>query len=307
MIIDFNENTFIKEQLLVVSCVKGINASGTPYLNIDFRDASGTINGKKWTIESSDEAIYVAGNVLDIEAEVLLYRDTKQLKIKDGKLVPSEKVDVSKFLQKPPLEKDKLIEKFNYYVESIKDETCSCILKELIAKHKDVLFDYPAAISIHHEYSSGLLMHTVTMCDIAEHIITLYKGINRDLLISGILIHDIGKTIEFEGSPAFRYSLEGKLLGHISILISEIKEIANKYNIENETPILLEHMVLSHHGEPEYGSPIRPLIIEALLLNLIDNLDSKMVYALKNLENIEEGKFTARLFALNDRLMYKHK
>ena len=117
----------------------------------------------------------------------------------------------------------------------------------------------------------------------------------------------MGKTIEFEGPVIYKYSLEGKLLGHISIMVSEIRRAAEGLKITSEVPLLLEHMVLSHHGSNEFGSPILPLTKEALLLSLIDNLDSKMVFTAKALEGVNPGEFTNKLFPLDNRMMYKPK
>ena len=117
----------------------------------------------------------------------------------------------------------------------------------------------------------------------------------------------MGKTIEFEGPVVYKYSIEGKLLGHITIMVSEIRRAAEGLKITSEVPMLLEHMVLSHHGYPEFGSAIMPLTREALLLSLIDNLDSKLVIVDKALENVKPGEFSNKIFPLDNRMMYKPK
>jgi 3'-5' exoribonuclease len=127
------------------------------------------------------------------------------------------------------------------------------------------------------------------------------------MLITGVLLHDIGKTVEFEGPAVFHYSLEGKLIGHISIMVAEIREAAHVLGITSEVPLLLQHMVLSHHNEPEFGSPVPPLTKEAFLLTMIDNLDSKMMVIEKALDTVDEGEFTQKLFPLNGRMLYKPK
>ena len=120
-------------------------------------------------------------------------------------------------------------------------------------------------------------------------------------------MHDMGKTIELEGPVAFKYSLEGKLIGHISILSALIKEAADSLNITGETPLLLQHMILSHHGQHEFGSPVLPMTKEALLLSLIDNLDCKVVALNKALEGVKEGEFTNKIFSLDGRAFYNPK
>ena len=307
MISEFAERDRIQGQFLVGSVSKGANASGSPYLNVELRDASGSINAKKWEVYAADEQIFLAGNVVLINAEVVKYKEALQLKIIDAEIVDPNDVDTAKFVKAPPIPKEELVKRFNAHVESIKNKDCRAILDYMIKKLSPKLFDYPAAVSVHHDYSSGLLMHTISMADIGNFLADYYNNIDRDLLITGILLHDMGKCIEFEGPAVYKYSLEGKLLGHISIMAAEVKNAAEKLGIEGETPILLEHMVLSHHGQHEFGSPVLPLTQEALLLSLIDNLDSKIVCGQKNLEGVEPGEFSQKIYALDNRMFYNPK
>ena len=176
----------------------------------------------------------------------------------------------------------------------------------MINKFDDKLYSYPAAVSIHHEYSSGLLMHSLSMADLAAFLCPIYDC-DYDILITGCLLHDMGKIIELEGPIVYKYSLEGKLLGHISIMCAEISKAADELKITSEVPLLLEHMILAHHGQPEFGSPVMPLTKEALLLSLIDNLDSKMVVVNKAIADIEPGNFSNKVFPLDNRSFYKPK
>ena len=173
-------------------------------------------------------------------------------------------------------------------------------------KFGESIFTYPAAVSIHHEYSSGLLMHSITMADLADYLCPIYDC-DHDLMITGCLLHDLGKIIELEGPIVYKYSLEGKLLGHISIMCAEIRKAAEELKITSEVPLLLEHMVLSHHGQQEFGSPVMPLTKEGLLLSLIDNLDSKMVVVNKAISDVEPGNFSNKVFSLDNRAFYKPK
>ena len=306
MIAEFNDHDHIEGQFLLGSVSKGVNTNGGSYFSVELRDASGSITAKKWDATLADEEIFITGNVIYITGETNRYKDVLQLKILNADLVPLDKIDVNKFVKAPPISKDELVKKFNNYVDSIKNEDCQKLLKYMIEKFNDKIFSYPAAVSIHHEYSSGLLMHSVTMADIASYLCPIYDA-NYDLLITGCLLHDLGKIIELEGPIVYKYSIEGKLLGHISIMAGEIKEAATKLNITSEIPLLLEHMILSHHGQQEFGSPVMPLTKEALLLSLIDNLDSKMVAMNKAIAEVEPGNFSNKVFALDSRSFYKPK
>ena len=306
MISEFTDHDRIEGQFILGSVSKGVNANGGSYFSVELRDASGSITAKKWDATIQDEEIFVTGNVISIIGETNRYKDVLQLKILSAELVPLDEIEVERFVKAPPIPKQELINKFNNYVKSVKNEDCQKLLNYMINKFGDKLFSYPAAVSIHHEYSCGLLMHSLTMADIASYLCPIYD-MDYDLLITGCLLHDMGKIIELEGPIVYKYSLEGKLLGHISIMCAEIRKAASDLNITGDIPLLLEHMVLSHHGQQEFGSPVMPLTKEALLLSLIDNLDSKMVVVNKALADVEEDNFSNKVFPLDNRAFYKPK
>ena len=307
MISEFKDGEHISGQFLVNTSAKGINNQGSAYMNLELKDASGTINAKKWEANAEDESVYAQGNVVYIDAEVLKYKDSLQVKILSGEIVDPKDIDVVKFIKQPPVPKEELIERFNKHVESIKNEDCRKILDYEIKRLSPKLFEYPAAVSVHHDYGSGLLMHTVSMADLGIYLANYYPNVDKDILLTGILLHDMGKTIEFEGPIVYKYSLTGRLLGHITIMVSEIRRAAEGLKITSEVPLLLEHMVLSHHGSNEFGSPILPMTKEALLLSLIDNLDSKMVIVEKALEGVNPGEFSTKVYPLDNRCIYKPK
>ena len=307
MIIDFNDGDHISGQFLVNSGAKCVNNQGSAYMNLELKDASGTVNAKKWEATAEDENIYQQGNVVYIEGEVLKYKESLQVKILSGEVVNPNDIDVVKFIKQPPVPKEELIKRFNAHVESIQNEDCRKILDYEIKRLSPKLFEYPAAVSVHHDYGSGLLMHTVSMADLGVFLANYYPNVDKDILLTGILLHDMGKTIEFEGPIVYKYSLTGRLLGHISIMVSEIRRAAEGLKLTSEVPLLLEHMVLSHQGSNEFGSPVLPMTKEALLLSLIDNLDSKMVIVEKALDGVNPGEFSQKIYPLDGRCIYKPK
>ena len=145
------------------------------------------------------------------------------------------------------------------------------------------------------------------MCDYAKAICSVNASLNYDLLITGCLLHDIGKTIELSGVVATTYTEEGNLLGHISIGFGLVKEICDQNNIDKEKSILIEHMILSHHGEREFGAPVLPSFKEAVVLSYIDRLDSEMMEIDKAYEKTNDGEFTERIFPLDNQIFYKNK
>ena len=277
MIKDLAEGNRIKIQAIVGSISRGVNATGSPYLNVELRDSSGSIAGKKWEVEEKDNDIFVVGNIVEVGMEVIKYRDSLQAKILSARKLEAEEVDVTKFVKAPPIPKEEIKARFDKLVNSIKNPDCKALLDYFINKYQDKLYDSPAASNVHHEYSSGLLHHSTSLGEICDYLAGYYNDIDRDLLVTGALLHDFGKMTELEGPAVYHYTVEGKLLGHISIMCSELREASQKLGITSEVPVLLEHMILSHHGQYEFGSPVLPLTREALLLSLVDQLDSRMV------------------------------
>ena len=306
MISELNDHEHVEGQFLVGSVSKGVNTVGGSYFSLELRDASGTITAKKWDATMEDEQLFVSGNVVAIVGETNKYKDQLQLKVLSAELVSLDNIDVERFVKAPPVSKKELIKRFEDHVSSIKNEDCLKLLAYFKKKFGENLFSYPAAVSIHHEYSSGLLMHSVSMADLATYLCPIYD-VDHDLIVTGCLLHDMGKMIELEGPIVYKYSTEGKLLGHISIMAAEIRKAAEELKLQSEVPLLLEHMVLSHHGQQEFGSPVMPLTKEALLLSLIDNLDSKMVVVNKALSEVEPGAFSNKVFPLDNRAFYKPK
>lgn len=304
LIKEFLENDKISQNFLVNNVTKGITAKGSNYLNIVLQDSSGTIEAKKWEIEESDEKIIKVGSIIFVEGDVLVYKNDPQLKVSKVSATNDADIDVSQFVASAPVSRNDLQKLLFEYVEKITDKEIKRVVEEVIKNHYISLSNYPAATKNHHEYASGLLHHTTSMLRVGELLSSVYT-VNTSLLFAGIILHDIGKTVELSGPILPKYTTAGKLLGHISIINAEIAQTCNELGIDSETSVLLQHMVLSHHGQYDYGSPVLPMIKEAELLHFIDNIDSRMNAIDKALNLIEEGEFTSRQFALEDRNFYK--
>lgn len=307
LIKDIVDGMHVRGEYLVSSCTQGVSNSGKKYLTIVLQDRSGTIDGKKWDVESGDMELFAPRNVVYVEGEANLFKNNLQLKVLFGEVVPKENVDLKNFIAPSPVDKDKLVEKLDAYLNSIKDPDYGKITRSIISKYRDRYVDWPAAVRNHHAHFSGILRHSISMADLASKIADLYPSINRDLLISGCLLHDLAKTLELSGPVSTEYTLDGKLIGHISLMGGIIAEEAKSLGIDHEKAILLEHMILAHHGHPEYGSPVLPMTREAYALSAIDDFDAKMDMIDKVLEPIKPGAFTDRLFAFDNRSFYKPK
>ena len=304
LINELRDGDHIYGNFLVASCTKGVTTGSKNYLTIMFQDASGTMEAKRWDFLPEDPETFAPGNVVFVEAEVISYKDHLQMKVFNGSKVPFEEIDVTQFVPAAPIPREELEKKLDEYLDSLKNEEVAALTKYLVEKFRKDFVVWPAAVRNHHNFASGLLYHSLTMAAHAEAVCAIYPSLNRDVLIAGCLIHDLGKTIELSGPVAPAYTLEGKLLGHISIMQAEIREAAHALNIQGEIPVILEHMILSHHGQPDFGSAVMPLTREALVLAMIDDMDAKMNILDKALAEVNPGEFTQRIYPMDDRFFY---
>lgn len=296
----------VDQYLLIKESTKGVTTMGKPFMTLILQDKSGSIESKLWDAGEEQAQMYPAGVIVQIGGEIQDYRGKMQLRIKQIRPVrPEEPIQVTDLVQSSETPKEQLFEELQQYLFDITNPTINRITRQLVKKHEQAFITFPAATKNHHEYASGLIDHVTSMLRLGKSIADLYPTLNRDLLYAGIILHDIGKVIELSGPISTVYTVKGNLLGHISIMVSEIELVAQELELDGEEVMLLQHMVLSHHGKEEWGSPKKPMIQEAEILHYIDNIDAKMNTLKRALSKTEPGEFTERLFALDNRAFYK--
>ncbi|KAA0547518.1 3'-5' exoribonuclease YhaM [Bacillus sp. BGMRC 2118] len=292
--------------LLVKSCTKGIASNGKPFLTLILQDQTGDIEAKLWDCTPDSEQLYKAQSIVKVYGDIHSYRGKNQLKLRSIRPTnESDSVNISDFLEVAPLAQDEMMSKITQYIFEMKNPNIQRITRHLVRKYQESFLEYPAATKNHHEFVSGLAYHVVSMLDLAKVIAGLYPSLDTDLLYSGVILHDLGKVMELSGPIATVYTTEGNLLGHITIMVNEIGKAAEELGIKGEEVTVLQHMVLSHHGKAEWGSPKPPMIKEAEILHYIDNLDAKMNMLDRALERVKPGEFSDRVFALENRSFYK--
>lgn len=305
---DYQEGAKIKQPLLIKQLTKGVTTAGSPYYSITFQDKTGTIEGKLWDANKSDINESHQGKVVEVQGEVLKYRHALQLKILSMTLLANHEYDLNDFISSGATPVSELKQYVQTTLENLKNPIMKHLVTEIINDQYEDYFQYPAASKNHHEFMSGLAAHVVGMLKIGNFLADIHPTINRDLLLSGILLHDIGKITELSGPILTEYTVEGKLLGHISIMNAQLQAKAIELGYQDsEEVMLLKHMILSHHGHLEFGSPVLPQIAEAEYLSFIDNLDSRINMLEKAMAQIEPGTFTPRIFSLENRSFYKPK
>ena len=323
MISEFKDGDRLLCDLLVLDCKKGVTSTQKSYLSLVFQDQSGTIEGKKWDVDPDDEVVFAKGSVVSISCDVLKYRDTLQLKVHTGERVALGMVDWTRFIPNAPVSLETLKANLDTYIDAIENPDVKALTKGMVDRFGSKYLTWPAAVRNHHNYVSGLLYHSLTMADMALKVCTVYPSLNRDIMLGGTIVHDMGKIIELSGPNVTTFTLEGKLLGHISIgqaicretaqslgffaydtLPEEEKSTSHPLYAKKEIAIIFEHIFLSHHGKQEFGSPVLPLTRESFAIALIDDLDAKMNILDKAYEGVEKGAYTARLANMDDRYFY---
>ena len=252
---------------------------GNNFLNVTLSDKTGTIKGVVWDNVDQIAAGITSGDFAHVNGSVSDYRGTLQVVIKNMEPFSPDRVDPSDFLPKTSRDIEGMFERLVKRMDSITTDYLKALIdaffkdKEFVNKFKTA----PAGKKMHHAYIGGLLEHTLSMVSLADKIAGHYSGIDRDLLLSGAILHDIGKIDEFEYQFKIDYSDKGRLLNHIVIGIEMVDDkLSGIEHFPEDQMLLLKHLIVSHHGTREFGSPEPPKTIEAVLLNYIDEIDSKV-------------------------------
>jgi 3'-5' exoribonuclease len=258
-------------------------SQGKPYIRLVLSDASGSIQGNLWDASRDLFQSFAVGSVVKIRAGVEAYRGSPQLKLSALRLAHESEYDASSFVATTTADVEALKKELENIIQSLRDGDYQALLHSFFDE-AEVLEKFaraPAAKENHHAYIGGLLEHTMSIVRIADAFCqTATVPLNRDLLLVGAVLHDIGKIEELEATTAIDYTDVGKLIGHLVIgamMVSRRADMIEDFPVEKK--YLVMHMILSHHGKREYGSPVLPAIPEALALNHIDNLDAKTVAA----------------------------
>ena len=295
---------------LLKSAFPKVTVSGKPFLTAVLADESGTIEAKVWDY-SGPIGERDAGKVIKVRGSVSDYRGALQVTVDKLRLAAEDDhVDVSRLVRVAPIDRAGAYADITRLVSTLEDADYRAVCEEMLRRHEDAFRTIPAAKSVHHSFLSGLLMHTYNMLRLADFLAAQYAdSVDRSLLLAGTLLHDFGKEREFTFSElglVTDYSTKGQLLGHLVMGAQETAEVAEMLGIPEEKSVLLQHLLLSHHGEPEFGAAVLPQCAEAELLSLIDQIDSRMEIYREALAPLKNGEFSQRIFALDNRRIYKH-
>ncbi len=278
-IADFKEGDVISKTFNIGSRNRLLTRSGKPYLSLTLRDKTGTINAKVWEDADTIHANMGSADFIHVRGTVEKYMDKLQVKVDQLRVVRTEDVDLADFLPAGTKDPEEMLNELREISQTVQDPFLKPLLNlflsdaELMERFKVS----PGAKRLHHCFVGGLLEHTLSVTKICDWLCGHYENVNRDLLIAGAILHDIGKVYELTSSPSFDYTTEGRLLGHLVIGCSLVEEkIRQIQGFPRELETGLKHLLLSHHGSYEFRSPVVPKTVEAMLLNHVDDLDAKV-------------------------------
>ena len=295
---------------LIKSVDKKTSSKGDYYLDITLSDSDGEINAKLWRYSEELYGEYNANDIVKIRGTISEYNGADQLRIERiRRATEADNINPADFVKSADFSGEDMYNELLNLAENFTDNELKLIVTEILKDNKLKLLYWPAAFKLHHAIRGGLLYHSLSIVRLAENVCKVYSFVDRELLLSGAILHDIAKLSEFEVADtgiATGYSTEGNLLGHLAMGAMVIEKYAKKLNISQKTSMLLQHMILSHHGEPEFGAAVRPMFIEAELLSELDLMDAR-IYAMREaLSSTNEDDFSGKIWSMENRKLYNH-
>lgn len=309
---DLRKDNEVTEFFMAKTIAIKVGANGKQYLDITLADKTGEISGKKWDVSDSEYQSLKEieeKSIVKIKGIVTEWAGQLQLRIQRIRVaVPEDSREMRDFVKAAPEEPKAMYDYIYSIAESMKDTDLRRLCLKILNDNREKMMYYPAAQKNHHAELGGLLYHLKRMLMTGERVCEVYTNLNKDLVCTGVIVHDIEKLNEIMAGNdgiATGYSFEGQMLGHIVQGVAAIDRLTRELDFPREKAIMIEHMILTHHYEPEFGSPKKPLFPEAEVLHYLDVLDARMFDMQDALASTEPGTFSERVWALENRKIYK--
>ena len=309
---DLKKDMEVVDFFMVKSSAIKTGANGKQYLDITLGDNSGEVSAKKWDVSEEEHARLDEIKVRDIiKVKALVTEWAGQPQLRIQRIRPAAEADgqeICDFLQAAPEDPQAMYDYIMTVAQKLEDEDLRGLCVKVLTDNREKLLYYPAAQKNHHAQLGGLLYHTKRMLMTGERVCQVYTNLNPSFVLAGVILHDMEKLNEIEAGTdgiATGYSFEGQMLGHIVQGVKMLDRVTEELGFPREKAIMLEHMILAHHYEPEYGSPKKPLFPEAEVLHYLDILDARMFDMQAALENTEPGQFSEKVRTLDNRRLYK--
>ncbi len=304
----------VTDFFMVKSIAIKIGSNKRQYLDLLLGDKTGEITAKKWDVADEELPSYSnikEGDILKIKALVTEWNGMKQFRImRVRRQSGNDPVEISDFIKAAPEKPEDMYAYIMETAQGFEDQDLKKLCVRVLTDRKEKLMYYPAAQKNHHAELAGLLYHIKRMLMNGAQMCRIYTNLNKDLVLAGVILHDMEKINEIESNEqgiSSGYSFEGQMLGHLIQGIKMVDRLTEELEFPREKAIMLEHMILSHHYEPEFGSPKKPLFPEAELLHYLDIIDARMFDMEDALEKTEPGGYSDRIWTLDNRRLYKPK
>ncbi len=303
------EGDWVDETYLVKSKQTSISKNGGVYLSVKLADKTGEVDGKLWDNAEEVSGRFEREDFIRVKGVAANYQGTMQVKMKTVEKVDDRSVDLANFLEASPRNVDEMLRELAAAAEGVRNEFLRKLMDSFLADERFIqaFRRAPAAKSLHHNYLGGLLEHVVELIGLVRDVAKHFSGVDTDLLTVGAFLHDVGKVRELSVRKSIEYTTEGRLIGHISLGYEMLVEkIGSVDGFPGELAMLLKHIMLSHHGEYEFGSPKRPKIQEAIIINYLDDLAAKInnFQATLRKESVDAGEWT-NYSKMHDRYLYR--
>jgi 3'-5' exoribonuclease len=289
-----------------------VGSNGKQYLDLSIADKTGEMRAKKWDVSDAEaESLgkIHAGDIMKLKGTVTEWNGMRQLRVGKLRLAnDQDEIDKRDFFKAAPEDPAKMYDYIMKAASAVSDNDLRAVAERLMTSNRERLMYWPAASKNHHAEYAGLLWHMKRMLMTAEKLCDVYASLNRDLLVTGVIMHDMEKLNEMsadEMGVVTEYTFEGVLLGHLVQGAIELDRLCEELAVPYEKRIMLEHMAISHHYEPEYGSPKKPMFPEAEALHYLDMLDAKLFDMEDALVMTQPGEFSERVWTLDNRRIYK--
>ena len=294
---------------LLKSVDKKTSSKGDTYLDITLADREGEINAKLWNY-SEALGTYEANTIVKVRGTISQYNGQDQFRIEKMRVAnEKDNVNPADFVKSANYSAEDMFNQLYAIANGFNDEELKTLVTSILSENREAMLYWPAAFKLHHAVRGGLLMHVLSIVRLAQAVCKVYPFVDEELLLSGAILHDIAKLKEFvvaDTGVATGYSIKGNLIGHLAEGAIMVREAAKRLGISEETSNLVEHMLLSHHGEPEFGAAVRPLFLEAELLSELDLMDSRIYEIKEALLNTAEGEFSQKMWAMDNRKFLNH-
>lgn len=286
------------------------SSKGQKYMDLTLGDKEGDVDAKYWDYQEGVTPIFPVNSIVKVRGQLQEYRGAPQFRVDNIRAaVPSDNVRAEDYIAVAEYAPQDMYREILSLADKFKDEDLAALLKGVYEKHKAELLIYPAAVRLHHAMQGGLLYHTLSIIRMCQSAAAVYPAVDEDLLITGAALHDIGKIVEMDANElglAGQYTTEGNLLGHLVVGAMMVREVADALGTPEEKRMLVEHMIVSHHGKPEFGAAVPPKFLEAYILSSLDELDATVYEVCDTCSNLEPGAFSARLWNFDNNHIYNH-